>query len=528
MTISPDQPSRILIIDDTSANRYALGHLLRRNGYDVAEATTWTEGLAMLDGIDLLVLDVQLPEKNGFEACQELKQNPATASIPILMTSAAFVEGRDKALGFDSGADGYITAPVDQHELIATVRSLLRMRKAEEQLRTAYQKAESANDAKTEFLTNMSHEIRTPMNAIIGLSKILSMTTLTPKQQEFVTTLQASADSLLELINDMLDIARIEDRMITMEKVPFSLRALIDQVNEMMSVKAAEKNLQLSVSYHGGVLDSYVGDPMRIQQIIVNLVGNAIKFTAAGSVRIEVRDFGEPLPSMDSAMRNIAIRVVDTGIGVPRDKQQAIFDKFTQGDSSVARKYGGSGLGLTISKALAEQMGGTIDVDSEAGAGATFTVNLPLGFSGPAADGPQPDAALPGERPNKAKILLVEDYKPNILVAETLLTEYGYGVDVATSGRDALQRFSEGPYDVILMDIQMQDIDGYDTTRAIRQIEQMDALGRTPIIAMTAHALAGDREKCLEAGMDDYVSKPFNGEDLRARIETLTGAAKSA
>jgi len=399
----------------------------------------------------------------------------------------------------------------------------LQLAEANQKLEESTRFAEKANTAKSEFLANMSHEIRTPMNAVIGIAHILSISTpLTAKQQECIKTLQFSADSLLALINDLLDISKIESETITLDHIPFGLEQLITEAVTIMSVKAQQGGIMLSMQYDAELAGQFVGDPMRIRQVLLNLVSNAVKFTERGSVTIDVR--GEK--NADDNMQAI-ITVSDTGVGIPADKQQSVFNKFSQAGTVIARKYGGTGLGLAISKALVELMGGCIWVESEVGKGSRFTVTLPLARQDDAGQ-KQASSALtvdvvtPGYR-----VLLVEDYQPNILVATAMLEALGCEYEVAMNGREAIDRVFTSAFDIVLMDVQMPVMDGYSATRAIRAREAQEHLRHVPVIGITAFALAGDREKCLQAGMDDYISKPFVPEELEAKMRQLIEKSKN-
>lgn len=390
---------------------------------------------------------------------------------------------------------------------------------AEEAIIAARNAAEAANIAKTEFLANMSHEIRTPMNAVIGLSNILAMSEpLTSRQRDFIKTLQMSADSLLALINDLLDIAKIEARTVDLEQVPFSLTQLVQEVISMMAVRVREKGLQFSSDGESFRHKMFIGDPTRIRQIVLNLCSNAIKFTESGGVHVSITCTCMNDPDMET----VSISVKDTGIGISPQRLETMFEKFVQADSSINRKYGGTGLGLAITKTLTEIMGGRIQANSVIGEGSTFTVEIPLKI---ARDKDIQDAnySLPeiiqGTQPEHLiNVLLVEDYAPNVLVASTFIEEFGYRCDVASNGLEAVEKVKEGQFAAVLMDVQMHGMNGLEATKLIREHERMQKKTPVPIIGMTAHALAGDRERCLAAGMDNYISKPFNPAELQAML----------
>ena len=418
--------------------------------------------------------------------------------------------------------------------LAAQVVTLLELRKAlrmqqivSEELHEARQIADAANMAKSEFLANMSHEIRTPMNAIIGLSSILALSEpLTDKQRMFIETLQLSADSLLSLINDLLDISKIEARSLELESIPFSLMQVAQEVVSMMSLKADEKKLDFSLQEEDMATAQFLGDPSRLRQILLNLCSNAIKFTQAGSVLIAMRTERSETPGME----DVCIEVRDTGIGIAPDKLEAIFEKFVQADASVSRQYGGTGLGLAITRTLIELMGGTILAQSDMGQGSAFTVRIPmkrlqdstLGYVRHAS------AKASASQPSVPRILLVEDHEPNILVATHTLHALGYECDTARNGAAAVEMSADPVYQAILMDVQMPGMSGLEATTLIREREQVENTGHIPIIGMTAHALIGDRERCIAAGMDEYISKPFNLSELERKLAELLRAEKES
>jgi len=381
--------------------------------------------------------------------------------------------------------------------------------------------ADSANLAKSEFLANMSHEIRTPMGAVIGLSNILALSKpLTEKQKEYVSTLQLSATSLLALINDLLDISKIESRSVELENIPFSVSDVLGEVTSMISMRAIEKKLSYSVDDAAVKGIRFLGDPLRLRQILLNLCGNAVKFTDQGSVHIRVAN-----TRIDDGKFTVAIAVIDTGIGIAENKLASVFDKFVQADMSVSRRYGGTGLGLTISKTLVELMDGSVQVESVLNQGSVFTCVIPFHLAPEGSILPVPPAIKEEETPlsRRPRILLVEDHPPNILVATTYLEMLGIDCDVAKNGIEAMEKIAAKTYALVLLDVQMAVMDGLEATRQIRAQEKKEGLPRLPIIGMTAYALAGDRQRCLDVGMDEYISKPFDPSELKAKVFAFVG-----
>lgn len=368
-------------------------------------------------------------------------------------------------------------------------------------------RAEAASRAKSEFLANMSHEIRTPMNGIIGMVQLLEDTPLTDEQAELLRTLKNSANFLLGLLNDVLDLSKIESGKMTLEQIPVDLHELVHEAVNLFSGRASEKGLILQAHIDPNASHWVLGDPVRLRQIVANFVSNAIKFTHEGTVTVML------LPS-PTYPQGAWIGVQDTGIGIPEENQAMLFEAFTQADTSTTRKYGGTGLGLAISKKLVEMMGGRIGVESEVGVGSMFYIDLPLPAAQPPHGAPsEPTTALPEAFLEGKRILLVEDNEVNRKVATRMLAKLQLQVEIAVNGREAVQKATESAYDLILMDCQMPEMDGYEATRTLRQRGVP-----TPIIALTANALEGDREKCLACGMNDYLSKPIQADKLRQML----------
>src|SRR5688572_15981262 len=400
--------------------------------------------------------------------------------------------------------------------VFAAARDVTERKRVEAELLAAKAMAETANRAKSDFLASMSHEIRAPMNTIIGIADLLAKTSLSPEQNRYVQIFRRTGDNLLNLIDDILDLSKVEASQLELERIPFSLNDLVEKVREMVGVRAHEKGLSLVCEIAPTVPNDLVGDPTRLRQVLLNLLGNAIKFTESGEVALRVTP--DPDSSLPGALR---FRISDTGIGIPAEKLGTVFERFTQADPSTSRRYGGSGLGLTISKRLVGLMGGRIWVESAVGKGSVFSFAVPLEVSPEATRRAAAPVGVDPARPlPPLHILLVEDSLDNSTITVAYLQDNTpYRVDIAENGAIGYEKFTAGHYDLVLMDRQMPVMDGLTATRAIREWEGANHRPPTPIIALTASALKGDKEKCLAAGCTAYLTKPIKQEVLLKAIK---------
>ncbi len=667
--------SRVLLIEDDLdlAETMQLG--LKPDGIELVIAATGAQAREHVGArpFDIILLDLGLPGEDGFDLLREIKQIASLANTPVIVVTAKNGT-RDKVRGFELGAVDYVTKPFELVELRARIRSTLRLQRLQSDLQEARNAAEESARAKADFLASMSHEIRTPMNGVIAMTGLLMQTDLAADQRDFVETIRTSGESLLTIINDILNFSKLESGKMELEDRPFDLRACVEESLDLLAARASEKNLDLAYQFDAQTPEQVIGDVNRVRQILVNLVGNAVKFTSSGEIFIRVTS--RPLPAVESTTLGpgtdiltapdrfeLQFSVRDTGIGIPADRLGRLFQLFTQVDSSIERQYGGTGLGLAISKGLVELMGGRLWVESEVNRGSTFNFTLPfpatqaglttslhqphtsltgrrvlvvednptvhqlivelVGAWGMTVAGARsvPDAleqavktppeaaivdltlpgldgstlidelrrlpslgALPvialtqvgtradplsnsasmsislskpvkpaqlqaaliqlqsGSKPVARKaqaiskldssmaariplrILLTDDNVINQKVALRLLQQLGYKADTANNGLEAIRALERQPYDVILMDVQMPELDGMEATRRIRERQfgaEADPHFQRPlaIIAMTANAMQGDREKCLAAGMDDYLPKPVRPETLQAMLE---------
>ena len=398
--------------------------------------------------------------------------------------------------------------------VFAAARDITERKAVEAELRQARAVAESASMTKSDFLASMSHEIRTPMNAIMGIADLLARTPLNDEQNKYVQIFQRAGDNLLNLINDILDLSKVEASQLELERTGFSLIGHLEKVLEMVAARAQEKGLVLLFDIAPNVPPDLVGDPTRLRQVLLNLLGNAIKFTTAGSVSLYV-----DLDEAAQTPTTLRFAVTDTGIGIAKQKLGPVFERFTQADSSMTRRFGGSGLGLTISKRLVELMGGRIWVESEIGEGSVFAFTVPMEIWAVAN---RPMATLVDDDDTSPlpalRILLAEDSPDNCVITIAYLEDTPYHVDIAGNGAVACDMFEAGHYDMVLMDRQMPVMDGLTATRQIRAWEKQNGRAPVPILALTASALKGDREMCIAAGCTDFLTKPIKQEVLRHAI----------
>ncbi len=531
-----DRRPTILHVDDDEANRYAVTRSLVKAGFDVTEAADGATALAQLaDHPDLVILDVRLPDINGFEVCRRIKADPATAAIPVLHLSASLVSGTAKAQGLDGGADGYLIRPVEPVELIATVNALLRTKRVEAELRASQERlrealdtaqraraeAEQAGRMKDEFLANLSHELRTPLNAILGWATILA-SDAPPEPADLrdgLETIRRNARAQTRIIEDLLDMSRIIGGKVRLDVRPTDLAAVVREATDTVRPAADAKGVAIDVRVDPA-LGPIGADPDRIQQVLWNLLSNAIKFTPrGGQVGVAVRHL----------QSHLDLTVTDTGQGIPAAFLPYVFDRFRQVDGSTTRRHGGLGLGLAISKQLVELHGGTIGVNSPGeGQGTTFRVTLPLT---PVASDPSPPAQ-PGRAPaaptdaaadlTGIRILVIDDEPDAREMVRRVLEGCGATVTTADSADDAVGLARAEPFEALVSDIGLPGEDGYSLIRRVRGLLPAEN-ATVPALALTAYARQADAVRSIAAGYQGHLTKPVEPTTLIAAVAALVG-----
>ncbi|WP_434577897.1 response regulator [Pseudomonas sp. Z5-35] len=446
-----------------------------------------------------LAASLSQPIRDIGNAVKAIQQGDYSTPLPIVDDGELGALSRH----INNLADGLEQASREQHQAMA-------------QLIKTREEAEKANSAKSEFLAMMSHELRTPMNGVLGMLQLLETTQMTDEQQEYTALASESTEHLLKVINDILDFSRIERSALELEHIPFNLSELVGSCAQSFQHSAAQRKLGLDLLIPDDMKVLRVqGDPTRIRQILVNLIGNALKFTDQGRVTVQCQ-----WQALDHELLWFTCTVRDSGIGIPAESLERMFDAFQQADSSISRRYGGTGLGLPIARTLAERMGGTLRAQSQEGQGSVFTLEIPLALSRLAPPILVPRLPAGNGDGEGRNILLVEDNPVNQTVIEAMLRSLGFKVSVATDGAQAVRSAESLIFEAILMDCRLPVIDGYEATR---QIRQLPGCAEVPIIALTANALQGDREACLAAGMNDYLAKPFKRVDLQQILQRWVG-----
>src|SRR5712692_1564553 len=524
------QTIKVLIVDDSPEDREMYRRFLCEDSiveFSCFEAASGEEALRLVDAQtpDCILLDNRLPDREGIELLPDLLARRPGGLVPVVMLSG---QGNELTAvqAMQRGAQEYVvkgvlTAQSLRHAVLNAIEKvflLSTLRTKQEQLAEKNRELERASKFKSEFVAIMSHEIRTPINGVVGMTELLLSTSLTSEQRAYVDTVRSSAETLVAVLNDILDFSKVESGKLSLESIDFDCPNLIRNVLRPLELVAKQKGIAFEIQIAPSI-GSLKGDQIRISQIITNLVGNAIKFTKQGWVVARAT-----LPAVSQASQTLRFEVADTGIGIARDELGKLFTSFSQANASTTRKFGGTGLGLAICKQLVELMGGQIGVESEAGKGSLFWFQVTLELGAMLALKSAKLAVVPrSPLAPKVRVLVIEDNVINQNIVLKMLTRLGYHGDVVATGKEALRVLATNLHHLVLMDGQLPEMDGCQISRAIRAAEPPFP-SRIPIIAMTANAMKGDREKCLEAGMNDYLSKPTTLHDLQGALEKVVAS----
>ncbi|WP_320007929.1 response regulator [Maridesulfovibrio sp.] len=520
---------RILVVDDEKIVNLDIQATLKRLGYVIAgDAVTGPEAIdkAAASRPDLVLMDIKLKgDMDGIEAANIIIKK---YDIPIVFLTA-FSDEKTLSRAKLSGPFGYLLKPFEEREVRSAIEIALYKHAMEQEYRQAVADAQAANEAKSSFLATISHELRTPMNGILGLSEILLSTGLAVEQQEYVELIKASASSLLRVLNDMLDYSKIERRILELREGVFNLRQTLALVLNSHQPNAANKGLQLECFVHPDVAKDLQGDSGRLTQILNNLVGNAIKYTETGGISIEVVPDASDSDPYPAGCVRLLFTVSDTGVGISRHESDAIFESFTQLEDYMTRKHGGIGLGLAITQNLVHMLQGAIWVDTKPSFGSSFhfTAVFKCVEKSPEQEFREVDNQL--KFPKHVRIMLADDNIITRKVVTAFLENANCDLEVVENGREAIRLLTSKHFDLVIMDIQMPIMDGLEATRLIRggYIENVNP--KVPILALTAHAMKGDRERCLGVGMNGYLSKPFDSLGLmNALLAAVSGGKSSA